>query len=305
MRTVRSGISRGTETLVFRGGVPPSQYAAMRAPFQEGDFPGPVKYGYLNVGVVEHGPAGAARPHRVLPLPAPDRLRRAGQRRDRRARRRAARRAPCWPAPSRPRSTRCGTPRRWSATGSRSSAPAWSAAASRALLARLPGRRGQAGRRRPGPGRASPPRSASASRCPATPPSGRDLVVHASATSAGLQRSLDLLAPEGTVIELSWYGDARGHAGARRRVPLRPAGASAPARSAPSSPARSGPPHARPTGWRSRWTCCATPRSTRCSPASRRFDELPDVMAAAGRRDACRRCATRSPTTGGMSRCSA
>jgi threonine dehydrogenase-like Zn-dependent dehydrogenase len=36
---------------------------------------------------------------------------------------------------------------------------------------------------------------------------GRDLVVHASATSAGLQRSLDLLAPEGTVIDLSWYGD--------------------------------------------------------------------------------------------------
>ena len=28
----------------------------MRAPFQEGDFPGPVKYGYLNVGVVEDGP---------------------------------------------------------------------------------------------------------------------------------------------------------------------------------------------------------------------------------------------------------
>ena len=51
VRTLRSGVSRGTETLVFRGGVPPSQYAAMRAPFQEGDFPGPVKYGYLNVGV--------------------------------------------------------------------------------------------------------------------------------------------------------------------------------------------------------------------------------------------------------------
>ena len=56
VRTLRSGVSRGTETLVFRGGVPPSQYAAMRAPFQDGDFPGPVKYGYLNVGVVEHGP---------------------------------------------------------------------------------------------------------------------------------------------------------------------------------------------------------------------------------------------------------
>src|SRR3954449_12193122 len=57
VRTVRSAVSRGTETLVFRGGVPESQYAAMRAPFQEGDFPGPVKYGYLSVGVVEEGPA--------------------------------------------------------------------------------------------------------------------------------------------------------------------------------------------------------------------------------------------------------
>src|SRR5215831_14005965 len=56
VRTLYSGISRGTETLVFRGGVPASQYAAMRAPFQEGDFPGPVKYGYLSVGAVEEGP---------------------------------------------------------------------------------------------------------------------------------------------------------------------------------------------------------------------------------------------------------
>src|SRR4051812_1574746 len=50
VRTLRSGVSRGTEALVFRGGVPPSQYATMRAPFQEGDFPAPVKYGYLSVG---------------------------------------------------------------------------------------------------------------------------------------------------------------------------------------------------------------------------------------------------------------
>src|SRR6478735_6794453 len=57
VRTVRSGVSRGTEALVFRGGVPPDQYATMRAPFQEGDFPGPVKYGYLSVGAVEQGPA--------------------------------------------------------------------------------------------------------------------------------------------------------------------------------------------------------------------------------------------------------
>jgi threonine dehydrogenase-like Zn-dependent dehydrogenase len=43
---------------------------------------------------------------------------------------------------------------------------------------------------------------------PADAADGRDLVVHASATSAGLQLSLDLLAPEGTVIDLSWYGDS-------------------------------------------------------------------------------------------------
>src|ERR1700727_3251206 len=57
VRTLRAGVSRGTETLVFRGGVPADQYEVMRAPFQEGDFPAPVKYGYLNVGAVEEGPA--------------------------------------------------------------------------------------------------------------------------------------------------------------------------------------------------------------------------------------------------------
>src|SRR3954470_269972 len=57
VRTLHTGVSRGTETLVFTGAVPESQWASMRAPFQEGDFPAPVKYGYLNVGVVENGPS--------------------------------------------------------------------------------------------------------------------------------------------------------------------------------------------------------------------------------------------------------
>jgi 2-desacetyl-2-hydroxyethyl bacteriochlorophyllide A dehydrogenase len=61
VRAVYSAISRGTESLVFRGEVPPSQYEAMRAPFQEGEFPGPVKYGYTSVGRVEEGPDSA--PH--------------------------------------------------------------------------------------------------------------------------------------------------------------------------------------------------------------------------------------------------
>ena len=55
VRTLYSGISRGTESLVFRGEVPKSQIQTMRAPFQEGDFPGPVKYGYCSVGEVLEG----------------------------------------------------------------------------------------------------------------------------------------------------------------------------------------------------------------------------------------------------------
>jgi 2-desacetyl-2-hydroxyethyl bacteriochlorophyllide A dehydrogenase len=55
-----SGISRGTEALVFRGRVPVSEYERMRAPFQSGDFPAPIKYGYASVGRVEQGPAELA-----------------------------------------------------------------------------------------------------------------------------------------------------------------------------------------------------------------------------------------------------
>lgn len=56
VRATCSGISRGTEMLVRRGEVPASQVDRMRAPFQAGAFPFPVKYGYLSVGVVERGP---------------------------------------------------------------------------------------------------------------------------------------------------------------------------------------------------------------------------------------------------------
>lgn len=86
VRCCFSGISRGTETLVFSGQVPESQRQAMRCPFQEGDFPGPVKYGYSAAGVVEAGPAPLAgqrvfalHPHQdwfdvpadaVVPVPA-------------------------------------------------------------------------------------------------------------------------------------------------------------------------------------------------------------------------------------------
>ncbi len=208
VRTLRSGVSRGTETLVFRGGVPPTQYEAMRAPHQEGDFPGPVKYGYLNVGVVEDGPPGllgrtvfCLYPHQsayVVPAEAvvvvPDDV----------------------PAS---RAVLAGTVETavnalWDARpllGDRVAvvgAGMVGCCVAR-LLSRFPGthvtlvdaqptRREVAGAL--GVDFALPDDAAAVQGC--------DLVVHTSATSAGLQLSLELLAPEGTVSELSWYGDS-------------------------------------------------------------------------------------------------
>lgn len=57
VKTLFSGVSKGTESLVFRGEVPINEQQRMRAPWQSGDFSFPVKYGYINVGVVEQGPA--------------------------------------------------------------------------------------------------------------------------------------------------------------------------------------------------------------------------------------------------------
>src|SRR5262245_43372129 len=63
VRAEYSGISRGTEALVFQGRVPSSERQRMRAPFQAGEFPAPVKYGYCSVGVVEEGPDNLLRGH--------------------------------------------------------------------------------------------------------------------------------------------------------------------------------------------------------------------------------------------------
>lgn len=75
---LHSAISRGTESLVFGGRVPESEWQRMRAPHQEGDFPFPVKYGYAAAGIVEQGPEShvgqsvfALHPHQdVFDLPA-------------------------------------------------------------------------------------------------------------------------------------------------------------------------------------------------------------------------------------------
>ncbi|MCW2645897.1 MAG: theronine dehydrogenase-like Zn-dependent dehydrogenase [Pseudonocardiales bacterium] len=206
VRTLRSGVSRGTETLVFRGGVPASQYDTMRAPFQEGDFPGPVKYGYLNVGVVEQGPAQlrgrtvfCLYPHQTAYVVPSD----------------AVTVVPDDVPPT--RAVLAGTVETavntlWDAAplvGDRITvvgAGMVGCCVAR-LLAGFPGIRvtvvdidGA---------RAEVAAALGADfALPADAADGRDLVVHTSATSAGLQLSLDLLAPEGSVIDLSWYGDA-------------------------------------------------------------------------------------------------
>ena len=71
VRALASGISRGTESLIFQGRVPKSEWQRMRCPFQSGEFPAPVKYGYASVGVVEAlGPesSGDLRGRRVFCL---------------------------------------------------------------------------------------------------------------------------------------------------------------------------------------------------------------------------------------------
>jgi NADPH:quinone reductase-like Zn-dependent oxidoreductase len=205
VRTLRSGVSRGTETLVFRGGVPPGQYATMRAPFQEGDFPAPVKYGYLNVGAVEQGPEElhgrtvfCLYPHQsAYVVPA-----------------RAVTVVPDDVPPA--RAVLAGTVETavnalWDAgpmLGDRVAvvgAGMVGCCVAR-LLSRFPAV--EVTLVDVDPGRAEVAAALGVGfALPADAPGARDLVVHASATSAGLQRSLELLAPEGTVIELSWYGD--------------------------------------------------------------------------------------------------
>ncbi len=205
VRTLRSGVSRGTETLVFGGRVPAAQRDAMRAPFQEGSFPGPVKYGYLNVGLVEAGPPAlrgrvvfCLHPHQTAYVVPADAV------------------APVPEGVPAARAVLAGTVETavnalWDAAplaGDRVTVVGGGMVGCcvARLLARYPGV--EVTLVDVDPGRADVAAALGAAfALPGDADGGRDLVVHASATSAGLQRSIELLAPEGTVIDLSWYGD--------------------------------------------------------------------------------------------------
>jgi 2-desacetyl-2-hydroxyethyl bacteriochlorophyllide A dehydrogenase len=275
VRAILSGISRGTESLVFMGRVPQSQGQAMRCPFQEGDFPAPVKYGYAAVGVVEAGTAHligkrvfCLHPHQeryVVPADAvlaiPDAVP------DARAVLAANMETAVnglWDA-----APRLGD--RIAVVGA-----GVVGALTAALAARLPGTSVELvdidAARAP---------LAAALGCrfalPEQAAGDADLVIHASGSAAGLATALRLAGFEAKVVEMSWYGDASvaaplGEAFHAKRLVLRASQVGAVA-----------------TAQRARWThrrrlalaldLLADPVFDRLITGESRFDELPAVMA--------------------------
>jgi 2-desacetyl-2-hydroxyethyl bacteriochlorophyllide A dehydrogenase len=204
VRALHSGISRGTELLVYRGEVPESEYERMRAPFQEGSFPAPLKYGYASVGIVEQGPPAllgrtvfCLYPHQtryVVPAeavhPLPDGLPPA--RAVLAANMETAVNA-LWDA-----APRVGDRIAVVGAGVVGLLAAW-------LAGRMPGCEVEVID-------TNPERRAVAERLGlvfASPQRARpdaDLVIHASGNAEGLATALRLAAFEATVLEMSWYG---------------------------------------------------------------------------------------------------
>jgi NADPH:quinone reductase-like Zn-dependent oxidoreductase len=199
VRTLASGVSRGTEALVFAGRVPDSQHDAMRAPLMGGQFPSPVKYGYSAVGRTADG-------HRVFVLhPHQDVF--------------VAPMAMCIPVPD-----AVPTPRAVLAANMETALNLmWDAAPlageqmlvigagivgllTASLLARVPAARVTVAD-------IDPTRETLARRlgcdfaAPELAPRDQELVVHASASEAGLRLALHCAAFEARIIEASWFGD--------------------------------------------------------------------------------------------------
>lgn len=292
VETLCSGVSRGTETLVFAGRVPLSQYALMRCPFQHGDFPAPVKYGYAAVGRVSAGLAAllgrtvfVLHPHQtrfvvpaeaVLALPAdvpPNRAILA-------ANMETALNG-IWDAPVLPGDRTCVI-----GAGVVGLLAAW-------LAARIPGT--DVVVIDPDAGKVQAASAlglacyTTAADLPRDLARDFDVVIHASGNPAGLHTGLALAGFEATILEMSWYGDRAvtlplGEAFHSRRLTLR------------SSQVGSVAGRQRP-----RWThrrrlqtalgLLADERLDTLISGESNFDSLPDVMAelAAGRPALCHR----------------
>ena len=199
LRMLASGISRGTEALVFHGRVPPSQYQAMRAPLMAGRFPFPVKYGYAAVAETpDRRRVFVLHPHQdvfhaatTMCSPVPDAV----------------------PAFRAVLAANMETALNivWDAAplaGERALVVGAGVVGllTAALLARIPAcrvtvvdidPRREAIARLFGCGFAHPDAA----------PEEQDLIVHASGTEAGLHTALGSAAFEGRIIEASWFGD--------------------------------------------------------------------------------------------------
>jgi len=212
VRTLFSGVSRGTESLVFQGRVPASQHEAMRAPFQEGDFPGPLTYGYASVGDVVEAPDTEAGRHLLgrtvfclyphqdvyrVPLEAvravPDAV--PAGRAVLAANLETAVNA-CWDA-----GPQVGDQVVVVGGGVVGLLSAW-------LCGRVPGTRVRVVD--PVPAREAVAEALGLAWSPALPEGTEaDLVIHASGTEEGLASALAAAGKEATVLELSWFGDRR------------------------------------------------------------------------------------------------
>ena len=204
VRAVHGAISRGTESLVAAGRVPVSEFQRMRAPFMAGAFPFPVKYGYATVGRVEQGPPGsvgrtvfALYPHQTrfdLPaeaaLPVPDGVPPA--RAVLAANMETALNA-VWDAGEGPFGRVCVVGA--GVVGALTGYLLRRLAGAEVMLVDIDKRRAQLAAAL-GLGFAAP----------AEAPNEGALVVHASASAAGLATALSLAGEEATVLELSWYG---------------------------------------------------------------------------------------------------
>jgi len=206
VRALYSAISRGTETLVWGGKVPRSEFERMRAPFMAGDFPFPVKYGYATVGQIEDGPEAlrgrtvfALHPHQtifnvaasaVVELPKALPPRRAVLAANMETALNAV-----WDA----------------APGPSDRIAVVGAGVVGALVAYLCGHL-------PGadvtlvdinPRRAELAKALGVGFAGSAEANGEcDLVVHASGSPDGLRTAIELAGEEATVLEMSWYGDA-------------------------------------------------------------------------------------------------
>jgi NADPH:quinone reductase-like Zn-dependent oxidoreductase len=205
VRTLFSGISRGTERLVLSGRVPRSEWTTMRAPLQDGDFPFPVKYGYAAVGTVEDGPDSLTgrtvfclHPHQdrfnapaAMLIPVPDAV------------------------PPRRATLAANMETALNALWDSGAGPADSITVIGAgvvgllvgaLAGRLPGVRVTVCDT--DPTRTEVVRQLGLRFAdPADAPRDCDVVFHASASEAGLATALACAGVEATVVELSWYGD--------------------------------------------------------------------------------------------------